>query len=118
MFDTQKIQPITKFNTEEILKLRGLLDTLTKLADSSNCSLGFEGNIPHSGARDHMTQSSIGFISYRSCPSNKMTCFKCLIRLEPSSTWMIYTKKRLAIFVRFYQITFYMKVSIPNIHSK
>ena len=63
---------------EEILKLRGLLDTLTKSANSGDCSLAFACNIPYSyalnalnsskegvwvvycGATNHMTQSSTG----------------------------------------------------------
>jgi len=89
MSNTQKTRPTVEFSTEEILKLKGLLDTLTEPANSCNCSLAFAGYIPYScplnplnsttegvwvvdsRATNHMTQSSTGFISYRSCPSNK-----------------------------------------------
>lgn len=67
------------------MKLKGLLDTLRKPIDSSNCSLASACNIPYSyalnalnsfkgvwvvhyRARDRMTKSSYGFIS---CQSNK-----------------------------------------------
>lgn len=85
MSDTQKTRPTTKFSTKEILKLRGLLDTLTKPADSGNCSLALACNILYSytlnalnsskevvwavdsGVIDHMTQLSSRFIPYRPC---------------------------------------------------
>lgn len=67
-------------------KNKGLLDTLTKPANSGNFSLASAGNIlftqqylnsskegvwaVDSRATDYMIQPSTGFISYRPCPSN------------------------------------------------
>jgi len=39
IFYTEKAQPNIKFDTKEILKLKGFLDTLTKPGDLSNYSL-------------------------------------------------------------------------------
>ena len=82
-----KEQDHSEFNKEEIEKLRGLLGSLEKPSDT--CSLALSGKFPisqglnvsnnsignlwimDSGATDHMTHSSLKFITYTPCPSNR-----------------------------------------------
>ena len=81
-------KPTADFNSEEITRLRELLDSLVKPTNTGSSSMALSGSshpyalsvlqstgkgtwIVDSGATNHMTHSSTEFISYTPCPSNK-----------------------------------------------